>query len=123
MAKGALIQNHLDDFNSIIIDLQSIDVKIEDEDKTISLVVSLPSSYKHFKKILLYGDNEALSFEDIKASLLSKEKFDLEFCSINKGDGLNVRGRPFGKEGITRRSYHSKSKRSKFNKFGKYCKK
>jgi len=39
MAKGT---QHLDDFNSILIDLESMDVKIEDEDKAILLVVSLP---------------------------------------------------------------------------------
>jgi len=32
MAKGTLIQNHLDDFNSVIIDLESLDAKLEDED-------------------------------------------------------------------------------------------
>jgi len=68
-----------------------MDVKIEDEVKAILLVVSLSSSYKHFKEILLYSNNETLSFEDIKASLLSKEKFDLELLSNDKDEGLNVR--------------------------------
>ena len=40
------IQNHLNDFNCILIDLKSLDVNIKDEDKAILLVVSLPSSYK-----------------------------------------------------------------------------
>jgi hypothetical protein len=37
-------------FNSIILDLESLDVKIDDEDETILLIVSLPPSFKHFKK-------------------------------------------------------------------------
>jgi len=41
MAEGTPIQNHLDDFNSIMIDLESTDVEIKDEDKAILLVVSL----------------------------------------------------------------------------------
>jgi len=48
MAEGTPVQNHLNDFNSIIVDLESLDVKIEDGDKVILLVVSLPPSYKHF---------------------------------------------------------------------------
>jgi len=36
------VQKHLNDFNSIIADLESLDVKIKDEDKAILLVVSLP---------------------------------------------------------------------------------
>ena len=42
MIEGTLVQNHLDEFNSIIIDLESMDVKIEDEDKAILLVVLCP---------------------------------------------------------------------------------
>jgi hypothetical protein len=36
------MKSHLNKFNSIIMDLESLDVKINDEDKTILLVVSLP---------------------------------------------------------------------------------
>jgi len=117
MAEGAFIHNHLDDFNSILIDLESLDVKIEDEDKAIMLVVSLPSSYKHFKEILLYSNNDTLSFEDVKASLLSKEKFDLNVHSNDSGEGLNVRGRSFEKEGSNRRNICSKSRGRKTTKF------
>ena len=42
MAEGTLVQKHLNEFNSIMVDLKSLDVKIEDEDKAILLVVSLP---------------------------------------------------------------------------------
>jgi len=83
MAEGTPIQ-HLVDFNSILIDLESMDVKIEDEDKTTLLVVSLPPSYKHFKEILLYSNDGVLSFEDFKSNLLSKEKLDLEVFSDYK---------------------------------------
>ncbi|KAI4344977.1 hypothetical protein L6164_012147 [Bauhinia variegata] len=51
MWKGTLIQSHLDRFSSIIIDLVNIYIKFEDEDKVVLLVVSLPSTYKHFKEI------------------------------------------------------------------------
>jgi len=41
MPKGTPIQNHLDDFNSIIFDLECKEVEIKDEDKAILLAVSL----------------------------------------------------------------------------------
>jgi len=94
-----------------------------DEDKDILLAVSLPSSYKHLKEILLYSNNDALSFEGVKASLLSEEKFNLEVRSNDKADGLNVRSRPFGKEGTNRRNSRLKSGGRKSRKFYKYCKK
>ena len=51
IAEGTLVQKHLNDFDSIIVDLESLDVKVEDENKAILLVVSLAPSYKHFKEV------------------------------------------------------------------------
>jgi len=66
----------LDDFNSITIDYDSMKIKIKDEDKTILLVVPLSPSYRQFKDITLYSNHETISFNDVKANLLSKEQFD-----------------------------------------------
>ena len=35
MAQSTPLRNHLDDINSVIIDLESLDVKLKDEDKAI----------------------------------------------------------------------------------------
>ena len=44
MAESTPVQKHLNEFNSILVNLESLHVKIEDEDKAILLVLSLPSS-------------------------------------------------------------------------------
>ena len=93
-------------------------MKLKDDDKGILLVVSLPASYKHFKEILSYNNNNTLSFEDVKANLLFKEKFDLE-AHTEKGEGLSVRGESFDKGNISK----SKFERRKSNKFCSYCRK
>jgi hypothetical protein len=90
MAEGTSIQSHLNEFNSIIVDLEIVDVKIDEEDKAILLVVSLPPSFKNFKEIMLYGNHTSLTFENVKSNLLSKEKLDVD--SEPKGEGLIVRG-------------------------------
>ena len=72
MDEGTPVQKHLNEFNSILVDLESLNVKVEDEDKAISLVVSLLPSCKHFKEIILYN-NYTISFEDVKSNLLSEE--------------------------------------------------
>jgi hypothetical protein len=92
MSEGTSMQSHLNKFNSIIVDLESLDVKIDDEDKAILLVVSLPPSFKHFKKIMLYGNHTSMSFENVKSNLLCKEKFDVDSRSEPKGEGLIVWG-------------------------------
>ena len=61
MSKGTLVQNQLDDFNSVIIDLKSLDVKFEDDDKAILLIFYLFALYKH-----IFQRNF------VKANLLSK---------------------------------------------------
>jgi hypothetical protein len=92
MSEGTSMQSHLNEFNSIIVDLESLDVKIDDEDKLILLVVLLSPSFKHFKEIMLYGNHISLSFENVKLNLLIKEKFDVDSRSEPKGEGLIVRG-------------------------------
>jgi hypothetical protein len=91
MSEGTSMQSHLNEFNLIIVDLESLDVKIDNEDKAILLVVSLPPSFKHFKEIMLYGNHTSLSFENVKSNLLSKEKFDVDSHSEPKGECLIVR--------------------------------
>ena len=93
MSEGTPIQSHLDEFNSIIIDLENLDVKIDDEDKAVLLIVSLPPSHRQFKEIMLYGNYLTLSFDDVKTNLLAKEKFDTQIHSESSGEGLVVRGR------------------------------
>ena len=65
MANGTSIKSHLKDFNSVIIDIENMDVKIEDEDQALLLLCSLPPSYKHFKETLIYNRKE-ISMGDVK---------------------------------------------------------
>jgi len=51
MAEGTPVQKHLNEFNSILVDLESLDVKIEDEDKVILLVVSLPPPINTLRRL------------------------------------------------------------------------
>jgi len=92
MSEGTPIQYLLDEFNSIIIDLENLDVKIDDEDKVVLVIVSLPPSYRQFKEIMLYGNYLTLSLDDVKTNLLAKEKFDTEIHSGSFGEGLVVKG-------------------------------
>ncbi|GKB21351.1 hypothetical protein Tco_0855274 [Tanacetum coccineum] len=72
MSPGTKVGHHIDDFNKLILDLENIDIEIEDKDQALMLLTSLPSSYKNFMEILLYG-KESLTMEDILATLNSRE--------------------------------------------------
>ncbi|KAL2513195.1 Oxysterol-binding protein-related protein 1C [Abeliophyllum distichum] len=55
MNVGTKISDHLKVFNGIVSELEAIGVKLDDEDKVLRLIWSLPSSYEHIKPILMYG--------------------------------------------------------------------
>lgn len=98
MQLGKDIEDHLDDFNKVILDLENIGIKVEDEDQAIIVLNSLPTeNYEKFMDTLMY-DKDSLTLEDVQSALMSKEikrKSELKEKSI--GDGLMIRGKPFKK--------------------------
>jgi hypothetical protein len=50
MNEGTKISYHLSTLNNIVYELESIKVKIDDEDKVLRLILSLPPSYVHLKR-------------------------------------------------------------------------
>ena|SRR5436190_21948724 len=69
-------------------------VKIEDEDKALILLSSLPYEYEHLVTTLLYG-KDTIELEDVTATLLSDEIRKRPSGDESQADGLVVRGRPF----------------------------
>nr|GEW71489.1 zinc finger, CCHC-type [Tanacetum cinerariifolium] len=86
------ISEHIDEFNKIVLDLANIEVKFKDEDVALLLLTSLPTSYEHFVDTLLYG-REALTLEDVMATLNSKEIKERSMTKGGDGERLYVRGR------------------------------
>lgn len=72
MDEGKEMRKHLDDFNKIIIDLNVVCVKTEDEDKAIILLSSLPIVYEHFVDTMLYG-KQTLTMSEVKSTLNLKD--------------------------------------------------
>ena len=95
---GKTIEDHLDDFNKIIIDLENIGIRVEDEDQAIIVLNSLPSeSYEHFVDTMMYG-RKSLTLEEVQNALMSKEmKRKAELKKENSGDGPYVHGKGFKK--------------------------
>eukprot|EP00253_Pinus_taeda_P013414 PITA_13414 len=88
MKDGDLVREHLNAFNTVVRQLLSVDIKISDEDKCISLLCSLPDSWDSL--VVAIGSNvTALQFDEIVSSLLSKEMQQKNTESHN-GDALSV---------------------------------
>lgn len=60
MVENKSIVKHLIKINKIIYDLESFEVKFNDEDKTILFLSSLPISFEKFKDAFLYDKNMLL---------------------------------------------------------------
>ncbi|KAH9762289.1 hypothetical protein KPL70_000762 [Citrus sinensis] len=91
MREGVSIQEHIDNFNKIILDLEGVEnVKITDEDKAFFLLSSLPKIYEGFVDTMLYG-RTTLTLEDVKAFLSSKEIQKNNGHEVSNGEGLFAR--------------------------------
>jgi hypothetical protein len=68
-----------------------IDIKFEDEDKTIILLTSFLASYKHLVMSLLYG-KETLELEEVLGALLDHYQRKHKNSVESFGEGLVVKG-------------------------------
>lgn len=92
---GMTIQEHIDNFNVILIDLENLDEPVKDEDAAVILLCSLSKKYRNFKEVLLYGNRTSLSLTEVKTALLAKDTvdrndLDTPGLSGNKADGLFI---------------------------------
>ena len=72
MQEGIELHDHLDKLNSILLELRNIDVKVEDEDATLILLVSLPNSFKNFGQSFIVG-KDTVKLEEVRSVLHSQE--------------------------------------------------
>ncbi|KAH9779695.1 Integrase catalytic domain-containing protein [Citrus sinensis] len=68
MIERASLNEHIDEFNKVCDELETIDEGLSDESKALLLISSLPKSYEHFVNALLYG-RQTLSLEEVKYAL------------------------------------------------------
>nr|TKS11520.1 hypothetical protein D5086_0000072530 [Populus alba] len=78
----------------MIADLKNLDVEIDDEDKALLLLNSLPDTYEHLVTTLLYG-KEKIKFIDVSNALVNNEyrKEDQIVHKESTSEALTVRGR------------------------------
>ncbi|CAL5188014.1 unnamed protein product [Lathyrus oleraceus] len=73
MDEHTKVSDHISVLNGIVYELETIGVKIDDEDKALRLIWSLPSSSEHIKHVLIY-EYETLSFEEVASKIIYEEK-------------------------------------------------
>ncbi|KAH9800550.1 Integrase catalytic domain-containing protein [Citrus sinensis] len=94
MKDGVTMKDHVDEFNKLILDLENVNIILEDEDRALILLSSLPESYEHFVDTLFYG-KQTFTLKDVKNALESKDlkkraEADVAFEDEGDYDEANV---------------------------------
>ena len=73
MKEGTKFAEHLNVFSTLICQLSDMEVKMQEEDKAITLLCSLPESWDHFITSISLSTADSLKFESVMGALLSEE--------------------------------------------------
>ena len=81
---------NLNAFNRILSDLLALEVKLEEDDKALLLLSSLPSSYDHLATTIMH-DKETLELKDVR-QMLQNNKLTKRTDSTEEASGLFIKG-------------------------------
>eukprot|EP00253_Pinus_taeda_P021577 PITA_21577 len=88
MKDGDSVTEDLNEFNTVVSQLASVDIKISDEDKCISLLCTLPDSWDSL--VIAIGSNAtSLQFDEIVSASL-REEMRWKTMDNQNGDALSV---------------------------------
>jgi hypothetical protein len=73
MNEGTKVADHLNTFNTLIVQLTSMEVKFEDEHKAITLLCSLPESWDNIVTSISFSSTEVLDYDSVVGALLVGE--------------------------------------------------
>uniref|UniRef100_A0ACD5Y480 Uncharacterized protein n=1 Tax=Avena sativa TaxID=4498 RepID=A0ACD5Y480_AVESA len=105
LQEGGSVMNHLSLFREIISDLQSMEVKYDDEDLALLLLCSLPSSYTHFRDTMLLS-REKITLDEVQDALKQREKMK----SMVQADGASFKAEALQNKEKRNGTYQPKDK-------------
>jgi len=112
MDSGTLLQDHLDAFNKLVMDLQTVGIKKDEETLACALLFSLTSKYRDIENSMMYS-KEPITLEQVWQALNSCDvRMHFEGDKGDEASGLFVRGRT-SQQGRRKSKYKSKSRVNK----------
>jgi hypothetical protein len=106
------LQDHIEAFNDLVVDLENLGEDLGDERKALHLLSSLPSSYQDLSRVLLHRDRKTITYNEVVSALktddLQQKLVSFSEDSSSMATALNVhsggssRGRSQTRETNTR---------------------
>jgi hypothetical protein len=119
MKEGTKVIDHLNTFNTLIVQLTSMEVKFEDEDKAITLLCLLPESWDNLVTSISFRSTKVLDYDYVVGALLVEEMRTKSSKETSTSEAMLIRGRTIEKN--ERSSFQSKSRHKKGKEKCWYC--
>ena len=123
MKEGTNIVDHLNVFNTLLCQLTSIGVKMEEEDKVVTLLCSLPNSWDHIVTSISFSTADVLEYDSVVSALLTEEVRRKSSSEISTPEAMVARGRSRERTQSSNGKSRSKSKGGKIKARFWYCNK
>jgi hypothetical protein len=94
MKEGTQVVDHLNTFNTLVVQLTSMEVKIEDEDKVITLLCLLPESWDILVTSISFNSTDVLNYDYVVGVLLAEEMRRKYIQETSTSEAMVIRGRP-----------------------------
>jgi hypothetical protein len=108
MKEGMKVVDHLNTFNTLIVQLTCIEVKLEDEDKAITLLCLFPESWHSLVTSISFSSIDVLDYDYVVGALLAEEMRRKSSQETSTSEAMVIKGHP--KEKNQRHSSRSKSR-------------
>jgi len=96
MKRRISINEHMNSYTKLLTDLVNVDVEIDEEDKTVILLNSLPKEENETFKLILINERKSLNYNEVSAALMNYEVRRQDRLSSSRStttEALAVRGR------------------------------
>ena len=71
--EGLSVDEHINTYTKLLTDLINVDVKIDEEDKAVSLLNSLPNEEYETFTLTLINSRQTLNYNEVSAALVNYE--------------------------------------------------
>jgi hypothetical protein len=92
MKEGTKVVDHLNTFNTLTVQLTSMEVKFEDEDKAITLLCLFPESWDNLVTSISFSLADVLDYDSVVESLLVEEMRIKSSKETSTSEVMLVRG-------------------------------